>query len=192
MADTLRETRHMLPDFDIGEYTYGCPQIEHADSGAKLKIGKFCSIANSVKILLGGEHTLYAPSTYPFAHFPGTFHSAGEPDPCTRGDVEIGNDVWIGDGALILCGTRICDGAVIGARAVVRGIIGPYEIVAGNPASFIRSRFACIDWPERENVVKRMIALAWWDWPIEKIQRYADLLCHGPVEEFLSKVEAES
>lgn len=174
----------------IGEYTYGVPSVEHFEPGVMLKIGKFCSIANSAKILLGGEHPTDTPSTYPFAHFDEAFPGAGQVRPGTRGDVVIGNDVWIGAGALILSGAVICDGAVIGARAVVRKWVPPYSIVVGNPAAKIGGRFDGLCHINNRTVA-RLLNLKWWDWPIEKIQRYADLLCHGPVEEFLERAEAE-
>lgn len=181
----MDETRNHIsgPLATVGEYTYGVPQVRYIEHGAKLQIGKFCSIANTAYILVGGEHDLDAASTYPFAHFPGDFPGAEhEMRPATRGDVVIGNDVWIGEGAMILSGTTIEDGAVIGARAVVRGWVLPYAVMAGNPARKLRTRFDAA-------MVSALLAIKWWDWPIEKIQEFAPLLC-GDVKEFLKKAGA--
>ena len=80
-----------------------------------------------------------------------------------KGDIVIGNDVWIGYDAVIMAGVRIGDGAIIGTRAVVTKDVEPYSIVGGVPAKEIRKRFS----PE---VIKKLMELQWWNWPIEKIK----------------------
>lgn len=133
----------------------------------KLVIGKFCSIACGAKFLFNSaNHTLSSLSTYPFPIF---FDEWGleKSDVAAawdrKGDIVIGNDVWIGYEAVILAGVTIGDGAVIGARAVVTKDVPPYAIVGGVPARVVRSRFP-------EETVKALLRLKWWDWPAERIQ----------------------
>ena len=133
----------------------------------KLVIGKFCSIACRAKFLFNSaNHTLSSLSTYPFPIFFdewGLEKSDVAAASDRKGDIVIGNDVWIGYEAVILAGVTIGDGAVIGARAVVTKDVPPYAIVGGVPARVIRSRFP-------EETVKALLRLKWWDWPAERIQ----------------------
>lgn len=161
----------------IGAFTYGTPKIYQWDDRTRLTIGKHCSIAKGVSILLGGEHRTDWVTTYPFNQF---FREAEEIEghPHSKGDVTIGNDVWIGMGATILSGVTIGDGAVIAARSLVTRNVPPYAIVGGNPARVIRSRFPV-------DVVRRLQAIAWWDWPIEKIKQGMPLLMHDDIDAFI-------
>ncbi|RID92730.1 antibiotic acetyltransferase [Gemmobacter lutimaris] len=130
----------------------------------RLEIGAFCQIAHGARfITASANHPMAGFSTYPFAVFdPATL-------PLLLGqlkdlpDTVIGPDVWIGHGALILPGARLGAGAIVGAGAVVGGEVPPYAIVAGNPARVIRYRFAA-------DVVERLLALAWWEWPSRRIE----------------------
>jgi acetyltransferase-like isoleucine patch superfamily enzyme len=159
--------------YNIGEYTYGRPKVFADD--ANLKIGKFCSIAMNVTIYLGSEHQMNWVTTYPFfAKFKEAKHTGNT----TKGDVNIGNDVWIADGAIILSGVTIGDGAVIGARAVVSKDVKPYEIVAGNPARHIRYRFD-------EDTRNKLLKIKWWNWDIEKIKSEFDLILSDNLEIFI-------
>lgn len=139
---------------------------------ARLEIGKFCSIAEGVKIFLGGNHRVDWITTYPFPallhYWPEASGITGHPS--TRGDVIIGNDVWIGTDAIILSGVKIGDGAVIGAGAVVTQDVNPYSIVIGNPAREIRRRFS-------DAMVDKLLEIRWWDWPPAKIRENLDFLC---------------
>ena len=96
-----------------------------------------------------------------------------------RGDITIGHDVWIRHGATVLPGAAVGHGAVVGAGAVVGGDVPPYAIVVGNPARVVRLRFA-------DEQIADMVALAWWDWPIERITRHARLLATGDVAGLLA------
>lgn len=158
------------PRFDIGDFTYGVPQIN--GGLGKIKIGKFCAIAGDVTIVTDGHRTDWI-TTYPFSimaaeKWPEVRGIEGHP--ACKGDVVIGNDVWIGHGATILAGVTIGDGAAIAARAVVTGDVGPYTIVGGAPAREIKKRFA----PE---IISKLLELKWWDWPEEKIRKNVRLLC---------------
>lgn len=167
--------------YDIGDYTYGVPAVFPYYARTRLRIGKFCSIAPQVVILLGGNHRVHWVSTYPFTYFLDEWpEGKGMPSHATsEGDVVIGNDVYIGQGAFILSGVTIGDGAVIGARAVVARDVEPYSIVAGNPARLIGMRFD-------DRTIERLLDIRWWDWPVGKIRKNLHLVCSSKLEELLS------
>jgi acetyltransferase-like isoleucine patch superfamily enzyme len=154
----------------VGRYSYGAPKVLRFPSEARLKVGSFCSIADEVTILLGGNHDSRRISTYPFNAL---WEDDGLPThETTRGDVELGSDVWVGYGATILSGVKIGDGAVVAACAVVSRDVPPYAVVAGNPAEVKRYRF-------REEEIEALLTLRWWDWPLELIRESAaDLMGH--------------
>lgn len=102
------------PCFDIGDYTYGIPVLYRYDSTTRLTIGKYCSIASGVRIMLGGNHHIKWVSQFSFYEFPKDFPENGGFSQYVKGDVKIGNDVWIGRDAMILSGVTIGDGAVVG------------------------------------------------------------------------------
>ncbi len=142
----------------------------------RLKIGKFCSIACGARFLFNSaNHTMNSLSTYPFPIF---FEEWGlDVKDITsawdnKGDIVIGNDVWIGYEAVIMAGVTIGDGAIIGARAVVTKDVPPYTIVGGVPAKQIRKRFS-------DETISELLNLKWWDWPIEKISRNIELIKSG-------------
>ena len=154
--------------FTIGKYSYGTPSIHFATSGAKLKIGRFVSIADGVTIFLGGEHRHDWITTYPLMRlFDSLQDILGHPK--SKGDVVIGNDVWVGRGAFISSGVNIGDGAVIGAHAVVTNDVAPYSLTAGNPARHIRYRFD-------DAIISGLLEIRWWDWSDADIERAGSLL----------------
>ena len=128
-----------LSKIQIGKKTYGGISIsDWSPLDTKLQIGSYCSIAPNVKFLLGGEHQLNTISTYPFkVKCFGKQREAG-----SKGDIIVGDDVWIGEGAIICSGVKIGQGAVIAAGAVVTKDVEPYAIVGGNPAKIIKYRFS--------------------------------------------------
>lgn len=147
----------------------------------RLIIGKFCSIACGVKFLFtSANHTMGSLSTYPFPLF---FEEWGleRSDVIqawdNKGDIVIGNDVWIGYEAVILQGVTIGDGAIVGARAVVTQDVPPYTIVGGVPAKAIRRRFS-------DEAVRKLSALRWWDWPKEQISENLAAIQAGRLEAF--------
>lgn len=145
----------------------------------KLKIGKFCSIACGAKFLFtSANHTMKSLSTYPFPIFFEEWQLDGK-DICdawdNKGDIVIGNDVWIGYEAVILSGVTIGDGAVIGSRAVVTKDVEPYTIVGGVPAKPIRKRFD-------EQVIKKLEKIGWWNWDEEQIRQNLEAIQVGDVD----------
>ena len=145
----------------------------------QLVIGKFCSIACGAKFLFNSaNHTLRSLSTY---IFPVLFEEWGLdvariPEAWdNRGDIVIGNDVWIGYDAVVLAGVTVGDGAIIAARAVVTKDVPPYTIVGGVPARPIRRRFS-------DSEIDQLLELKWWDWPEEKIARSIDVIQSGDLE----------
>ena len=175
--------KEKYPQHDIGRGSYGYFRVRHQNEAATLKIGAFCSFAGGVQIFLGGEHRTDWVTTFPFPAFWGDADKI-EGWAKTRGDVVIGNDVWIGAEALVMSGVRIGNGAVIGARAVVTKDVPPYAIVAGVPAKVVRMRF------DGESIA-RLEALAWWDWDDSKITRYLPSLLSSDVKSFLDLAESE-
>ena len=149
-------------------------------NGDRLIIGKFCSIACGAKFLFNSaNHSLTSLSTYPFPIF---FEEWGlDRGQVTRawdhkGDIVIGNDVWIGYEAVILAGVTIGDGAIIGTRAVVTKDVPPYAIVGGVPAKPIRKRFP-------DDTIAALLALRWWDWPEERIAGCLDAIQSGQIDQ---------
>ena len=146
----------------------------------KLLIGKFCSIACGAKFIFNSaNHTLLSLSTYPFPIF---FEEWGLDVKeiakawDNKGDIVVGNDVWIGYEAVVLAGVTIGDGAVIGARSVVTKDVPPYTIAGGVPAKTIRKRF-------NEETIDTLLELRWWDWPRERIARNIAAIQSGNVEQ---------
>lgn len=145
----------------------------------RLIIGKFCSIACGTKfIFTSANHTLESLSTYPFPLF---FEEWGLDKANVtaawdnKGDIVIGNDVWIGYEAVIMPGVTIGDGAIIGTRAVVTKDVAPYTIVGGVPAKPIRKRFP-------EETIQSLLEVKWWEWSEERIRENIEAIQSGDID----------
>ena len=149
----------------------------------KLIIGKFCSIACGTKFLFNcANHSLKSLSTYTFP----LFYEEWELEKSNittawdnKGDIVIGNDVWIGYEAVIMAGVHIGDGAIIAARAVVTRDVPPYTIVGGTPAKEIRKRFDA-------EVIEQLLTQKWWDWSTDKIHQCLPYIAEGKLDELLA------
>jgi acetyltransferase-like isoleucine patch superfamily enzyme len=165
----------------IGDFSY----VGADASIANATIGKFCSIGPRVRIGLGRHPSRDFVSTYPAFYSPdnpgcarqlrsdGVFDQAPLP-------TQVGHDVWIGNDVIVPGGVTIGTGAILAAGAVVVKDVAPYEIVGGNPAAPIRSRF-------EPDVVRRLLASAWWDWPLERLERSVGLFADARA--FLAALE---
>lgn len=178
------------PRIEVGAYSYAFDRDPPPDgdwagriapylypfSPETLVIGRFVQIAHGVRIVTASaNHRFDGFSSYPFAIFGGG-PAVGRPSmPGPGPDTVIGNDVWLGEGALILPGARIGHGAIVGAGAVVSGAVADYAIVAGNPAREVRRRFA----PE---VAAQLVRIAWWDWPIARILAHEAAICGADLD----------
>ncbi len=165
------------PNISIGDFTYANDFDPPEDWAARLApylypgaperlvIGRFGQIAHGVRfITASANHAMRGFTTFPFPVFDPASIESYKASFTGLPDTVIGDDVWIGHGALILPGVRIGSGAIIGAGAVVARDVPAYSIMAGNPARHIRSRFEAA-------IVDRLLALAWWDWPLDRIRR---------------------
>ena len=149
----------------------------------KLIIGKFCSIACGMKFLFNcANHTQKSLSTYTFP----LFYEEWELEKSNittawdnKGNIVIGNDVWIGYEAVIMAGVHIGDGAIIAARAVVTKDVPPYTIVGGTPAKEIRKRFDA-------EVIEQLLIQKWWDWSTDKIHQCLPYIAEGKMNELLT------
>ncbi len=160
---------------EVGDYSY-YDDPDHAEEfetrnvlyhygPERLVIGKFCSIATNVRFIMNGaNHRMDSASTFPFPIMgePWSQHFELLTKLPSAGDTVIGNDVWIGRDCLIMPGTTIGHGCIVASGSAVSGSVAPYTIIGGNPARDIRKRF---DQP----TIERLIEVAWWDWPHDKI-----------------------
>ena len=173
-------------EFSVGDHSYGRPKVRFPETGARLTIGRFCSIADKVEIFLGGNHRTDWVTTFPFAAFPERWPGAGalgDGYHRTRGDVTIGSDVWLASGATIMSGVTIGHGAVVGARCVVSRDVPPYAIMAGNPARLARRRFD-------EATIAALLETAWWDLPDAEVAPLMPLLSSGDVPALIAALRA--
>jgi acetyltransferase-like isoleucine patch superfamily enzyme len=167
--------------YTIGIGTYGHPSVLEWGQDGRLAIGNYCSIAKEVVILLGGEHRSDWVSSYPFQTLWQGDRDERRADDCnSKGDVVIGNDVWIGRKAMLLSGVSIGNGAVIGAGAVVAKDVPAYAIAVGNPARVVRYRFS----PDQ---ISALLSIAWWDWPPEKIRASLSTLMSSDIDRFIDE-----
>ncbi|WP_424968747.1 CatB-related O-acetyltransferase [Dinoroseobacter sp. S375] len=175
------------PGLRIGDYTYySDDEMPEPDllrrrlfpylyGEQRIEIGKFCSLAMGVSFVTdSANHRYDGFSAFPFAIFDGMSPDRPSmPGRAPRPTI-VGHDCWFGRNAMVLPGARLGHGVIVGAGAVVGGEIPDYSIVAGNPGRVIRQRFA----PE---IVARLLELAWWDWPIDRILAAEAEICGGDI-----------
>jgi hypothetical protein len=162
-----------------GDFSFGTPKILSWRTDDKLFVGKFCMFAHDVIILAGGEHDPSRVTCYPMRKGVAFEKSKGDLDSESKGSVIIGNDVWVGAGAIILSGVKIGDGAIVAAGAVVTKDVPPYSIVGGNPAKLIRYRFS-------EDQIAKLLSIRWWNWSEDRIRANIDSF-YGTTEDFIRK-----
>ena len=177
------------PNIVVGDFTYIADSefeshVTHHYEwlGDKLIIGKFCQIAAGVEFVMNGaNHQMNAVTTYPFYTLEGwEMKPPAKEELPFKGDTVIGNDVWIGQNAVILPGVHIGDSAIIGANSVVGSDVAPYTIVVGNPAKVLRKRFD-------DELIDLLLRFKWWDRSIEEINSLIPILTDSD----LHKVKTE-
>ncbi|MBD9367716.1 type B chloramphenicol O-acetyltransferase [Xanthomonas sp. XNM01] len=189
------------PNIHVGRYSYysgyyhghgfdDCARylLPDRDDVDRLVIGSFCSIGTGASFIMAGNqgHRHDWASTFPFFYMQEEPAFGGAIDAFQpAGDTVVGSDVWIGAEAMVMPGIRIGHGAVIASRAVVTRDVAPYTIVAGNPARPIRTRF-------QDDQIAMLLQMAWWDWPLERIEQAMPLLCASDIEALYRLWQAEA
>lgn len=157
----------------VGVGTYGQTNIARRGNMNEINIGKYCSIAVNVIVDGGFNHNTKFVSTYPFYNM----HGIGNQNVVCKGDINIGNDVWICENVLIMSGVTIGNGAVIGANSIVTKDVHPYSIVVGSPARIQKYRFTI-------EQIEQMEKIKWWDWSESLIKEVMPFATN--IEEFIN------
>ena len=180
----MRENEHRIRS--VGKHTYGIQNIDiyYWCEDTWLDVGSFCSISGHILVYLGGNHRIDWATTFPFGHLEKNiftkFNGIGHPS--TKGNVKIGNDVWIGTHATIMSGITIGDGACIACNSVVTKDVLPYSIVGGNPAKLIKMRFS-------DDIIKKLLKYEWWELSDNVINDISPLLCSNDFNKLFHKLE---
>lgn len=179
------------PNIIVGDFTYIADSefeshvSHHYEwNGDKLVIGRFCQIASGVEFVMNGaNHQMNAVTTFPFYTLEGwDMEPPAAADLPLKGDTVIGNDVWIGQNAVILPGVHIGDGAIIGANSVVGCEVAPYTVMVGNPARLLRKRFD-------DELIDLLLRFKWWEKGIEEIDRLIPILTCGDLEKVRTELK---
>lgn len=180
------------PNISVGDYTYYDDPIDPTafeknnvlfnwpEFGDRLTIGKFCSIASGVKFIMGpANHRISSVTAYPFAVMGGAWTENAPPHLSQlpfKGDIVIGNDVWIGRESTVMPGVHLGDGCIVAAQSVVTKSFEPYSVIGGNPARLIKKRFD-------DELIGILLKLRWWDLPPEEVTQLVPLLCSPELEQ---------
>ncbi len=169
----------------IGKASYGEPLIAKLPAEFKaaqehVHMGSFVSIGVDVVLMDGGSHRTDWVTAFPLRAALGLPGAYEDGHPRSKGDIVIGNDVWIGRGVRVLSGVTIGDGAVVAAYSVVTKDVRPYAIVGGNPAREIRRRFS-------DEQIAALQEIAWWDWPMDKIVECVSELSSDDIDAFIAR-----
>ncbi|WP_373165724.1 CatB-related O-acetyltransferase [Agathobaculum sp. Marseille-P7918] len=179
------------PNIIVGDFTYIADlefesHVSHLYewNDDKLIIGKFCQIAAGVEFVMNGaNHQMNAVSTFPFYTLEGWDMAPPAPsDLPLKGDTIIGNDVWIGQNAVILPGVHIGNGAIIGANSVVGSPVEDYTIVVGNPAKVLRKRFD-------DEMIELLLQFKWWEKNIDEINHLIPILTCSDLEKVRTELK---
>nr|WP_315152564.1 CatB-related O-acetyltransferase [uncultured Flavobacterium sp.] len=169
----------------IGKYTYGfeSTQIYSWGEEVDIKIGRFCSIGAGLKLFCGGNHSTSFVSSYPFGSVYSDYLNivADRPIVFTNGNINIGNDVWIGRDVTIMSGISIGDGSVIAANSHVVKDVEPYAIYGGNPAKIIRYRFS-------NEIIEMLLEIQWWNYEDHIIEKIHHILLDIPDKNTFEKI----
>ncbi|MGZ0147486.1 CatB-related O-acetyltransferase [Kribbella sp. WER1] len=184
------------PLIEVGEFTYyddpddptafETRNVLYHYGPEKLVIGKYGALGEGVRFVMNGaNHRMDGPSTFPFPIMGGAWSEhfdliTGLPG---RGDTVVGHDVWLGYRTLVMPGVRIGHGAVVASGSVVTSDVPDYGIAGGNPAKLIRRRYSDAD-------VDRLLAIAWWDWPLEQVTANVRTIMSGTVDELEKAAES--
>ena len=180
------------PNIIVGDFTYIADSdfeshVTHFYTWSRdnLIIGKFCQIAAGVEFVMNdANHKMNAVTTFPFYTLEGWEMNIPDPSEMPfKGNTVIGNDVWIGQNAVILPGVHVGDGAIIGANSVVGSDVAPYTIVIGNPAKVLRKRFD-------DGLIGLLLKFKWWDKSIEEINALIPILTSSDLEKVREEIEA--
>jgi len=179
------------PNIIVGEFTYiadsefeGHVTNFYPWSRDKLIIGKFCQIAAGVEFVMNdANHQMNTVTTFPFYTLEGwDMNVPDQSEMPFKGDTIIGNDVWIGQNAVILPGVHIGDGAIIGANSIVGSDVDPYTIVVGNPAKPLRKRFD-------DELIELLLHFKWWDKSINEINSLIPLLTCSELDKVKEEIK---
>jgi len=165
-----------------GKYSYGDPiVVNYCLDKYKVTIGNFCSIGQNTKIYLanGVGHDSTFISTYPFGHIFTDIFDTNNTSKNSNGDVNIGNDCWIGENVVIMSGVTIGDGCIIANNSHVVKSFQPYSIIGGNPSISIKKRF-------NESQIEKLLNIKWWLWEDDKIQKNIHLICSPNIDDFIN------
>jgi chloramphenicol O-acetyltransferase type B len=189
LIDPVREAVRRWTEGDVVHFSPGPPYfiteaptyaparlVHHSDTDPPVRIGRYCSVSETVTFLPGGEHPMDTVTTFFFHDSMGV----GEPEfGGSRGPITVGNDVWIGREVMVVSGVTIGNGAVVASRALVTKDVAPYEIVGGVPARHIRWRFSA-------DIRAGLLATAWWDWPVDKVIAHCHQLKNRDIARFIA------